>query len=650
MKKATYWGIFLLLACAFLLQAQSPPSLFPIVNNQHYGFINAKGKVVIKPQFRAVGAFSEGLAPARLEGHYGFINQKGALVIPAEYDYAESFRYGLAKVYKKDQSFFINNRGETAFLHNYKKVGDFNEYGVAVVMKESRKYGIINQKGEAVLEANYYSIGAFQGRLAVVRKVETKQSQYYYQSAQEGVVDVDGNWIIELNKKHRIAIQNGYIYLTTVAKQDYNEDDVQEYVYNEHGKLLFEVPLSKWRFKNEDGFVNGLRAVKIQDKTREQPLLGLVNTSGELLFTDKDWLVITPFFHDRAFAQLPNKTWIMIDKKGNQVGNKVFSNLDYKLYERDLTFFQNGSALVMVGDKVALVDASGNYVIEPHVFEGIDEYSFRDIERMGNCIVWNKDISTENDKYSYLYGFWDFKTGTKVAAKYHALNGTDDEQKPIWALQDGQQLYLNRNGQVLWKEKKSLDKKKLDIDFMNRGYHYAASPPKEELQGFGGWGRSKNLYQPIKSTMNFKEDKLSLVIANKPAAWAKEYFGKKLYLANNSSDTFFFDAQDSRLSLMIQAKDVTGEWRNIEYTPSSWCGNSYHQIFLAPKYYWKFVMPQYTGAFKTKLRAVVVYKMDHEDEEDKVLQSNEIEGSVNPAQFWRRRPYYSLGLMDPYDE
>jgi hypothetical protein len=101
--------------------------------------------------------------------------------------------------------------------------------------------------------------------------------------------------------------------------------------------------------------------------------------------------------------------------------------------------------------------------------------------------------------------------------------------------------------------------------------------------------------------------------------------------------------------MKIQALDKQGQWNDIEYLPSSWCGNSYHHVKLAPGSYWSFVMPVYEGEIKTKLRA----ELDHigDDREcGKTIYSNEIEGSINPAQFWNKTTYYPNGLMDPYND
>lgn len=57
------------------------------------GFINKKGKVVIKPTGYGVGYFSEGLAVwAKDSEKYGYINTKGKTVIPLKYESAYDFR------------------------------------------------------------------------------------------------------------------------------------------------------------------------------------------------------------------------------------------------------------------------------------------------------------------------------------------------------------------------------------------------------------------------------------------------------------------------------------------------------------------------------------------------------------------------------
>ena len=101
--------------------------------------------------------------------------------------------------------------------------------------------------------------------------------------------------------------------------------------------------------------------------------------------------------------------------------------------------------------------------------------------------------------------------------------------------------------------------------------------------------------------------------------------------------------------MKLQAQNETGEWKDIEYLPSSWCGNSYHKIDLEPNAYWSFVIPEYRGAFQTKIRAELKY-LDKANKQEKIIYSNAVDATVNPGQFWNKRTYHPSGIMDPYFE
>ena len=191
--------------------------------------------------------------------------------------------------------------------------------------------------------------------------------------------------------------------------------------------------------------------------------------------------------------------------------------------------------------------------------------------------------------------------------------------------------------------------KALDIDYMNRGYFYASGPARKDLAGYGGWAHSDN--SPSREAGG-EDRKLRMVITKEPSDWRKVYCGRKVYLRNGTKDTIYFNAQDSRLYMKVEALDEQGIWKDVEYLPSSWCGNSYHMVALPPRQYWSFVTPDYEGSFKTKLRISVLYVIGPERRggTELTLYSNEVDGSINPAQFWRKREYFPGGIMDPYND
>jgi len=123
-----------------------------------------------------------------------------------------------------------------------------------------------------------------------------------------------------------------------------------------------------------------------------------------------------------------------------------------------------------------------------------------------------------------------------------------------------------------------------------------------------------------------------------------------MVVANTTSDTMFFNAQDGDIAMNLQALNSRGQWADIEYVPNSWCGNSYHTVFLAPNELWDYSIPAFQGAIKTRIRTRLKYKKSFNQEVPDILYSNEIIGYVNPGQFWNKRHYTPAGIMDPYSE
>lgn len=191
--------------------------------------------------------------------------------------------------------------------------------------------------------------------------------------------------------------------------------------------------------------------------------------------------------------------------------------------------------------------------------------------------------------------------------------------------------------------------KPLNIDYLYRGHFYAASPRTGVYDGYGGWGGSGNSYHAIVETERPKTAVSIIADSESESNFFDVALGMKVYLYNTTSDTVFFSAQDSRLTMKVQAKDEKGEWTDIEYLPSSWCGNSYHTLFLPPNHYWEFDSPVFEGSFQTEMRVTAYYYPEFDGEAVQIF-SNTYAGSVNPGQFVNKEGYECTGIMDPYDD
>lgn len=123
--------------------------LIPVVQDGHAGFVDAQGKVVIEPKYRAVAPFSEGLAAVAVAvgngDGLGFIDKAGKLVIPAKFALPD----GYFALLPADSYKFVE--------------------GMAV-MPQNGKFGYIDRKGNWVIPPIYDNARSFSCGLAAVQK------------------------------------------------------------------------------------------------------------------------------------------------------------------------------------------------------------------------------------------------------------------------------------------------------------------------------------------------------------------------------------------------------------------------------------------------------------------------------------------------
>ncbi|MCE3283569.1 MAG: repeat-containing protein, partial [Chitinophagaceae bacterium] len=371
--------------------------------------------------------------------------------------------------------------------------------------------------------------------------------------------------------------------------------------------------------------------------------MGAVNTKGRIEFSNKAWTAITPFSVNRAFAKDGQDRWWLINEKGAVVSETPFTKILYDSYYNDEELpFARGYAFVKANGGWCAIDPGGKVVITS---SDLDDYS---LTIRNGLLQLEKDVSTEDLGHPWKYGLWNTEAGKVIEPRYEAIYPVGEGNGLILAVENGLLTYIDPKGNQVWREQQPSDVlMPLNIDEMNRGYCYASSPYREDLAGFGGWGGSGN--RSHAGAINERSNELAVFIdTSAKSTWQNKFSGLTMYVSNASCDTAFFAAQDSRLYLNLQAKDKQGQWRDIEYLPSSWCGNSYHQLFLGPAEHWKFVIPEYEGEFATLIRAKLRYQKTRGDREEVILFSNEIKGKINPGQFWNKSLYTPAGLMDPY--
>ncbi|WP_375561437.1 hypothetical protein ACE193_02465 [Bernardetia sp. OM2101] len=183
----------------------------------------------------------------------------------------------------------------------------------------------------------------------------------------------------------------------------------------------------------------------------------------------------------------------------------------------------------------------------------------------------------------------------------------------------------------------------LDVNFKLRGYFYAGSSI-EDSTAFGGFYKDENIPKKLDFIKKiFEEDKLQIIVClDSTTNFTDKISGFKIFVVNKTDSISELVAQDSRLYLKRQVF-YKNKWQDIEYIPSSWCGNSYHSVFIKPNQYWEFVAPCVEGKIKATCRFELFINGKI------VIYSNEFEGSFNKAQLKKLQGHTSQGLMDSYN-
>lgn len=140
-----------------------------------YGFVNDKGELAIIPQFSRQAPwilFNEGLAAVYVDGKWGYINKLGKMTIEPQFKFPGHFSEGLAVVATNGKVGFIDNVGDIRILPTFDEAGPFRE-GLASV-KINNKWGFINKNGHMVIEAQFDKVENFNGHGLAAVKINDK--------------------------------------------------------------------------------------------------------------------------------------------------------------------------------------------------------------------------------------------------------------------------------------------------------------------------------------------------------------------------------------------------------------------------------------------------------------------------------------------
>ncbi len=305
---------------------------------QKYAYINKNGEIIIELNKNKPGTFSyNGLANIRLpSGKETFIDKTGKQ-LNHTFDKVAMFKEGRALIFIKDKGYgFLNDEGKIIIKPKFVYAESFNE-GLAKV-KINNKYGFINKKGEVVIEPIFDFANKFSEGLAQVRR-----------NGYSGFINTSG--ILTLYQKplsYPSDFKEGFTLAKFEGKHLFlNKNGIELKIKTEFDELFhFSEGLAKFKKDNKFGFV---------DKNGEVIIQANLDYSSVENFSDG--LAIIKIETQRK-GKLPFRQYGYIDKQGNVVIKPQFPSAGD---------FKNG--LAMVRDKktgyLLYINKKGNYIYYP---------------------------------------------------------------------------------------------------------------------------------------------------------------------------------------------------------------------------------------------------------------------------------------------
>ena len=612
--------------------------LFPVVIDNKTGFIDSLGQLAIPPLYEGAQEFSEGLCAVRMNGLYGFINNRGEMVIEPTYDYATAFIEGLALVFVYNKPCFIDHNGKVIIPTHYKEMIAFTN-GLAHVMGNSGKAGVINKTGKLVIDTLYGYISRFEGGLAVVQKFLPRDDTYH--DEEMAIIDSSGNLVVPFGKYTSIrGPYDGFFIGDPVGNGTAQ-------IFDKTGKIFYSLRKGQSDWSGA-ALRDGVFRISTDGRNNENRDLYITPT-GRVVYKNRKVNYGEDFSDRHAFWRGSDHHYFMINTRGKIVGD--YDNLKGN-------GFVNGYALVKKDGKWGVIDTTGQFLFPP-VFDDVAEQGV-----VGQYIFFQQpDFTYTDEDPNAKYGVADLRGNIIIPPTFHFFDSRGFIHGVLKTSTDRHVVFFNAHGDKIFEER-SEKPYAYDIDFMQRGYVYVSG---ENTGHPSPYGAAPELIPAVHS---FPQRGISVMVVNESETTIdNEIKGMPVFIANTSSDTMAFNAQDGRLYMKMQALDTEGNWRDIEYLPSSWCGNSYHTILLPGNHLWKVNAIKYGGSFKTKLRMELkcidlsdttgdvheakqrrISRYRFRNKREITIYSNVFDGSINPGQFWRKREYFPNGIMDPYND
>lgn len=314
-----------------------------------YGFIDKEGNEIVECVYEDAGTFSDGMAYVKQNGKYGFIDNLGELTIPIQYSKVQDFADGLAWINDDGPWCVIDkyNNKVFTFMKPSKSRSDFEDGLSKITPPGDAPDYYIDNKGEILnLDGHTpdYNYGVFSDQLILCTSEDADgNSKSYY-------IDRNKNIIINGDPKYSYCP-----FVNGLAPFISWEDSMMGYI-NKKGEVAIPptIPFMAFDdletggvFYNKEGMI---RTIKFTEE--EEIRYGFIDVHGQLVVPYK-YKDAQDFVGGLAAVCDENGKWGFINKEGELVIPFLYDGVSFNS-------FQDGYALVKIGDRYGYVDKKGN--------------------------------------------------------------------------------------------------------------------------------------------------------------------------------------------------------------------------------------------------------------------------------------------------
>ena len=195
---------FLLISFTAHLTAQQ---FFPIKVDKKWGLMDANGKIVLAPDYNAIGEFKQyGYAVMQRNGGVGMLNSQGKEIVPPIYDDLKTLDSTLISVMKNGHWQVINLQGKTVLEPGYGQVKVLDKRFLA--FSRNHRWGVVDVQGKIVAEPAFDNIELFKKDYFLTKR----ESDF-------GLLATNGTEILA-PKASEISIYNQNLFFYKTHKKD----------------------------------------------------------------------------------------------------------------------------------------------------------------------------------------------------------------------------------------------------------------------------------------------------------------------------------------------------------------------------------------------------------------------------------------------